>query len=325
MSGRGWGGMAVRDWRKGAFSPRCILASLIVLAYVGCVSSSASADVDMAGKIAPGPAPKSGLGSPGLGAAPLVNSEHDGVYHCADAYSTIANVAGGLAIGNCPNNEEFDVEDYGSGGESGYFYGGYFANVGACAWVKISEALKEKSGNLGHCSGEIGFKYGTFYSTINSEKVHDGFYVTNRVACEEYANVYPWGADTAAGPIRNVPAYTESHETAGFPALKWRYVTNNGKYVMVRDTTVGGGAGNWVFVERSCLPATLPPADEELSPKATVTTDGPSGVATPNATLNAEVNPNGVDTKYFFEYGTTESYGSYTTTEVLARARALST
>jgi hypothetical protein len=216
MSGRGWGGTAVSDGRKGAFATRHILASLIVLICVACIPSVASADVDMTGKIAPGPALKSGLSSPGLGAEPLVNSEHDGVYHCSDAYSTIANVAGGLAIGNCPKNEEFDVEDYGSGGESGYFYGGYFANVGACAWVKISEALKEKSGNLGHCAGGIGYEYGTFYSKINSETVHDGFYVNNGVACEEYANVYPWGADTAAGPIRNVAPYTESHENAGY-------------------------------------------------------------------------------------------------------------
>src|SRR5271168_4912698 len=91
------------------------------------LATTASADVDMTGKIASGPALKSGLGSPGLGAEPLVNSEHDGVYHCSDTYSTIANVAGGLAIGNCPENEEVDVEDYGYGGEeSGYFYGGYF-------------------------------------------------------------------------------------------------------------------------------------------------------------------------------------------------------
>jgi hypothetical protein len=281
---------------------------------VACISNVASADVDMTGRIAPGPAVKSGLHSPGLGAEPLVNSEHDGVYHCSDAYSTIANVAGGLAIGNCPRNEELDVEDYGNGGEeSGYFYGGYFANLGVCAWVKISEALKEKGGNLGHCSGGIGYEYGTFYSQINSGSVHDGYYVNNRVACEEYANVYPWGADSAAGPIRSVPPYTPSHEEQGYPALKWRYVTNNGKYVMVRDATVGGGEGNWVFVERSCLPASLPSASEPL-PKPTATTGTPTAIATPNATLIGFVNPNGPDTKYFFEYGTTESYGSYTTT-----------
>ena len=312
MSGRRWSGTAVSDGRKGAFATRHILAGLIVLICVAYIPSVASADVDMTGKIAPGPALKSGLRSPGLGAEPLVNSEHDGVYHCSDAYSTIANVAGGLAIGDCPRNEELDVEDYGNGGEeSGYFYGGYFANLGVCAWVKISEALKEKGGNLGHCSGGIGYKYGTFYSQINSESVHDGFYVNNSVACEEYANVDPWGADSATGPIRSVAPYAPGPEP-GYPALLWRYVTNNGKYVMVRDARVGGGEGNWVFVERSCLPA-LPTASEPL-PKPTVTTGTPTGIATPNATLVGFVNPNGPSAKYYFEYTTSPTFATVTST-----------
>lgn len=86
---------------------------------------------------------------------------------------------------------------------------------------------------------------------------------------------------------------------------------------MVRDDRITeAGEGNWVFVPRSCLPSTLPEnAEERLPPPPAVTTDGASGVTTTSATLNATVNPNGVDTKYFFEYGTTEGYGSYTTTE----------
>ncbi len=111
-------------------------------------------------------------------------------------------------------------------------------------------------------------------------------------------------------------------EKASNPALKWRYVSNYSsaiepkvKYVMVRDDRIAGGEGNWVFVPRSCLPATLPASEgEHLPPAPTVTTGSASGVATPNATLNATVNPNGVETKYYFEYGTTTSYGSYTAT-----------
>ncbi len=66
MSGRGWGGTAVSGWREGAFATRHILAGLIVLICVACIPSVAGADVDMTGKIAPGPAPS--LRSPGLGA-----------------------------------------------------------------------------------------------------------------------------------------------------------------------------------------------------------------------------------------------------------------
>jgi hypothetical protein len=44
----------------------------------------------------------------------------------------------------------------------------------------------------------------------------------------------------------------------------------------------------------------------------TVTTGSATSVTESGATLNGTVNPNGAETKYYFEYGTTESYGSKT-------------
>ncbi len=271
-------------------------AILVMLAALGA-AAPVNADVDMTAKLALGPAPTKGV-------KPLVNEKYDGIYHCANAYATIANVAGGLAIGNCPDNEEVDVEDYGSGGKSGYAYGAYFVNLGACAWVKVSEELsKSKSGNQGHCSGGIGFEYGTFYSQINSESAEDGYYVVNRTACEEFANVRPWSSETpTSSAIRTVPAY-EKGTVSGVPALKWRYVTRNGKWVMVRDTRIEGGSGNWVFVPRSCLPATLPGGDEALPPPPTATTGGYGSVTSSSASLAGSINPNGVDTHYYIEWG----------------------
>jgi len=50
------------------------------------------------------------------------------------------------------------------------------------------------------------------------------------------------------------------------------------------------------------------------SPSApTVTTDSATAVLTDSATLNGTVNPNGANTTYYFEYGTSTSYGSTTT------------
>ena len=46
--------------------------------------------------------------------------------------------------------------------------------------------------------------------------------------------------------------------------------------------------------------------------KPTVTTGTASSVLTQTATLNGTVNPNGSDTTYYFEYGTTSAYGSRT-------------
>jgi len=50
-----------------------------------------------------------------------------------------------------------------------------------------------------------------------------------------------------------------------------------------------------------------------LGPKVPVAeTVGASAIAETSATLNGVVNPNGLETKYYFEYGTTKSYGTKT-------------
>jgi len=45
----------------------------------------------------------------------------------------------------------------------------------------------------------------------------------------------------------------------------------------------------------------------------TLTTNSATSVSSNSATLNGTVNPNGVSTTYYFEYGTTTSYGTSTT------------
>ena len=52
------------------------------------------------------------------------------------------------------------------------------------------------------------------------------------------------------------------------------------------------------------------PASAAASPNAT--TGSPSNLAQSSATVSGTVNPNGTDTHYFFEYGTTTSYGTST-------------
>jgi hypothetical protein len=82
---------------------------------------------------------------------------------------------------------------------------------------------------------------------------------------------------------------------------------------MVRDDRYNAGEGNWVFVPRKCLPATLPENElERIPPAPTVTTEGTSGVETQAATVHGIVNPNTVDSRYHFEYGPTTSYGAST-------------
>jgi phosphodiesterase/alkaline phosphatase D-like protein len=55
------------------------------------------------------------------------------------------------------------------------------------------------------------------------------------------------------------------------------------------------------------------PAPASAAPSApSATTGSPSNVAQSSATVNGTVNPNGTDTNYYFQYGTTTAYGSNT-------------
>ena len=53
-------------------------------------------------------------------------------------------------------------------------------------------------------------------------------------------------------------------------------------------------------------------ADRKLLPPPSVSTEAATSVGQTTATLNGTVDPNGLETKYYFEYGTSMSYGSKT-------------
>jgi hypothetical protein len=238
-------------------------------------------------------------------------------------------------IGQCRPGWKFEVLEH-TGVNSEHHtssYGGYLEGAfDACGWIESDEGPEQIDEKLpNHCPGLNQKKstVGTFYEKYNGQPAPtgDGYYIVNKVPCKEYANFRPWSSESVEKEeIRTVPAYAlgGEHHFEHEPALKWRYVTEyastdgSGKYIMVRDTRYNGGEGNWVFVPLSCLRANaseLPTGEGEYVPSPPTVATGSATYATPNATLSASVNPNSVETKYFFEYGTTESYGSYTTTE----------
>jgi hypothetical protein len=63
------------------------------------------------------------------------------------------------------------------------------------------------------------------------------------------------------------------------------------------------GTANRIIVDPSGFGVAVPP---------TVTTGSVTSVTSSSATLNGTVNPNGLSTTYYFNYGTTTSYGSTT-------------
>jgi len=70
-----------------------------------------------------------------------------------------------------------------------------------------------------------------------------------------YGNVRPWEVPARpSAPIATSLAY-------GAP-VRWRYISRDGKWVMVRNPAAGDtdgvGVQGWYFLPRGCLPANLP-------------------------------------------------------------------
>jgi hypothetical protein len=253
----------------------------------------------------------------------------NGQYRCEDKYSVVANFPYYYAIGNCPKGEVINVVSYASENPATgeHSYGGKIkGGFEGCGWINTSypvEKLNNKENT--ECSegsnGSFKVEESTFWEKLNNTKYQDGSSVVNPKPCEEYANYRPWSKSShEVEPIREVPAYAASQIGSTEPALKWRYTTKydstdgTGQYVMVRDDRItGAGEGNWVFVPRSCLKGSLPEENESMP--APVATTGSAGSITPiGATLHGTMATYGMNTEYYFEYGTSEGEGTKTTT-----------
>ncbi len=299
----------------------CLTALCLSLALVAaCAAGVASADVDTAGGLE-------------KAASTLKTSPHEvepldtsasGDYKCSStlAYSDVQNAAGAFVIGNCKSPWEIEVVSYsGPNGEGIHSYGGFVTGAfSGCGWIESRFALEKRNSNgnskCGEGStGEFEVSTSSFMERHNSA-VGDGWPVVITRACPEYANYRPWSSNNIEQElVRTAPAYAASGAGSNYPAIKWRYITKysstdgSGRYVMVRDDRYNGGEGNWVFVPRSCLPANLPESEAERNPPPPVVSTTPaSGILTPNATLNGSVDPEGVPTTFYFQYGKTTNY-----------------
>lgn len=280
--------------------------------------SPARADVDMTGRLVRVKKP-----AKRAGATPLATSAN-GTYQCADEYSVIANWYYYYAIGNCRPGWDLEVVSYASENSETHehSYGGFVnGSFSGCGWIDTGFPLEKLNSNThtacagGGSSREFKVEESTFMEKVNHGAVDDGNPVINPRPCPEYANYRPWSSSNVEKElIRTAPEYAASAPGSDYPALKWRYVTKyastdgSGKYVMVRDDRItGAGEGNWVFVPLSCLrgnSSELPENTEERNaPPPTATTGGSSSVASTSAVLAGSINPNGLDTHYYIEWG----------------------
>ncbi len=86
-----------------------------------------------------------------------------------------------------------------------------------------------------------------------------------------------------------------------------RRVALAGAMVLVASAALGLSSGSQA--------STAPPVSPKPPFVHTGGTGGPTGVSTTSATLKGSVTPRGLETGYFFQYGTTTAYGAQTPTE----------
>jgi len=161
---------------------------------------------------------------------------------------TVRRAPSSYVLGNAPGGAgwTFDSETARSGWSYGYLYGDY----NGCSWIQSTHLYRTGTTGNHYCSASgTTFPMRSFAILKNSTPSNDGYPVSTIAATTEYANVDPMGSIAARDPIRAVPA--------GYQ-VRWRYVTLDSQFVMVRDPNVATGDGNWIFVPRSALPNPLP-------------------------------------------------------------------
>jgi hypothetical protein len=177
--------------------------------------------------------------------------------------TTISYAPNSFVIGNAypgwtdliQGNAQFSA---GPGNYGGAFYRwGFLYGEGfdRCAWVNDAEIGSGAHQAGAHCASpqqiDDGFFFSTFTNGEHNQLAGDGsdtrMHYTGSGCTDRhgYGNVEPW----------RVPA-TPNNDVGVVPdgkLLKWRYVSRDGHWVLVRDPAPPPAAPNWYFVHRGCV------------------------------------------------------------------------
>ncbi len=180
-----------------------------------------------------------------------------------DRISTISYAPNSFVIGNAypgwhdavQGNPQFSN---GPGNQSGASYRwGYIFGEGfdRCAWLDDSSMTLGVHDPGAMCGGPQEIDTPNFFATytdgIHNDLPGDGSLTYMHYAgsgCSDhdgYGNVEPW----------RVPA-TPKNSLGAVPngkALRWRYVSKDGEWVLVRDSAPPPNSPNWYFVHRGCV------------------------------------------------------------------------
>jgi hypothetical protein len=139
-------------------------------------------------------------------------------------------------------------------------------------------------------ASSIGFASATLAGSVNPQGVATTFWF-------EYGTTLAYGAKTA---VQAAGEGTAARSVSG--ALSGLGASTTYHYRLVASSAGGTVVGGDQTFTTAKTPAPV------------VVTGAPANVATTSATVNGTVNPGGVSTNYYFQYGTTSSYGHTTAT-----------
>jgi hypothetical protein len=115
---------------------------------------------------------------------------------------------------------------------------------------------------------------------------------------------YQYGISTNYGDGTATEDIGSGNANVGFPSIVSLSPSTTYHYRIIAYNSGGTAFGNDTSF------TTLPSSQ----PAPTVQTLAASAITSSSATFNATVDPNGVDTQFYFQYGTTTAYGNTTTT-----------
>jgi hypothetical protein len=177
--------------------------------------------------------------------------------------TTVQHAANGFVIGILFQGEAFDAQCRTTQWVKGDAHG----NVMHQGWVEIDDLLKESSERreVPRCSASQldGPALHTFMRALRNDPYRRTV-EKNSITCPDGRQSRCDGSATGFnGPTtlyrnRRRGTISPSHALGltGKESVKWRYVTTDGKYVMVH--VVIAGRNYWGFVPRGSLPPTLP-------------------------------------------------------------------
>jgi hypothetical protein len=180
-----------------------------------------------------------------------------------DGVTTISYAPNSYVIGNAYPSWTDDVQgnarfSRGPGNPNGasYRWGYLFGeNFDHCAWVNSNDTRAGRAQAGARCGApqEIDTPHflRTYTNGEHNELAGDGSETRMHYAgsgCLDrsgYGNVAPWRVPaTPANRVGEVP---------DGKLLKWRYVTRDGSWVLVRDPSPPANQPNWYFVHRGCV------------------------------------------------------------------------